>query len=201
MNKHQTQKARIRNLTQLAMLSAIIIILAFTPLGYLSYGGIEITFIAIPVVIGAILMGPCAGAILGGVFGFTSCLHPSAALFFSINPLFTIMLLFIPRILIGVFSGLIAKAFSKNSKRFVFGAPIAALTGAVTNTVFYMTLLCLLFGSSDIVQGWMNSLNTTNFFIFAITFVSFNAVIEALVTTVVGGAISLALIKALKIKQ
>ena len=65
-----TQKTR--RLVQLAILVAIMLILAFTPLGYLKVGAIEITFMTIPVVIGAILLGPPAGAFLGGVFGLTS---------------------------------------------------------------------------------------------------------------------------------
>lgn len=56
----------------MAILIAIILVMAFTPLGYLKTAGLEITFIQVPVIVGAILMGPTAGAILGGVFGLTS---------------------------------------------------------------------------------------------------------------------------------
>ena len=68
----QNKKNKTRKLTQMALLTAIILLMAFTPLGYLRTGVVEITFIMIPVVVGAILMGPGAGAILGGVFGLTS---------------------------------------------------------------------------------------------------------------------------------
>lgn len=53
-------------------LVAIILIMAFTPLGYIKTVGIEITLIVVPVAVGAVTLGPTAGAILGGVFGFAS---------------------------------------------------------------------------------------------------------------------------------
>lgn len=59
-------------MVQMAILIAIMIILAFTPLGYLKFGLIEITLMVIPVAVGAIVLGPLCGAILGGVFGITS---------------------------------------------------------------------------------------------------------------------------------
>lgn len=63
---------KTRKLVQMAILIAVMLILAFTPLGYLKVGAIEITFMTIPVVVGAIILGPAAGAVLGGVFGLTS---------------------------------------------------------------------------------------------------------------------------------
>ena len=59
-------------LTRLGILSAIIIIMAFTPLGYLKIGPLSITFLTVPVILGAMLLGPLNGAILGAVFGLTS---------------------------------------------------------------------------------------------------------------------------------
>ena len=59
-------------MAQMAILIAIVLIMAFTPLGYLKTAGLEISLITIPVAIGAMVIGPGAGAVLGAVFGFTS---------------------------------------------------------------------------------------------------------------------------------
>lgn len=59
-------------MVQMAILVAIMLIFAYTPLGYLKAGPIEITFMVLPVAIGAIILGPAVGAILGGIFGVTS---------------------------------------------------------------------------------------------------------------------------------
>ena len=59
-------------LVQLALLVAVELVMTYTPLGYLHVGPLSITFLMVPVVLGSILAGPSAGALLGGVFGLTS---------------------------------------------------------------------------------------------------------------------------------
>ena len=63
MNK---KKFSTKFLVEMALLVAIILIMAFTPLGYIKTAGIEITLIVVPVAVGAVTLGPAAGAILGG---------------------------------------------------------------------------------------------------------------------------------------
>ncbi|HBN84937.1 MAG TPA: ECF transporter S component, partial [Clostridiales bacterium] len=57
-NTNNTSRSKTLRLTQLGILSAIIIIMAFTPLGYLRIGPLSITFLTVPVIIGAMLLGP-----------------------------------------------------------------------------------------------------------------------------------------------
>lgn len=106
--------AKTGRMVQLAILTAIILLMAFTPIGYLHFGIIEITLIMIPVIIGAIVLGPGAGAFLGGMFGLTSfiqCFGMSAfgAALLSIQPVLTFLVCMIPRILMGWLCGLIFK--------------------------------------------------------------------------------------------
>ena len=65
MNK---KKFSTKFLVEMALLVAIILIMAFTPLGYIKTAGIEITLIVVPVAVGAVTLGPAAGAILGGIW-------------------------------------------------------------------------------------------------------------------------------------
>ena len=98
-----------RRLVRMAVLVAIIFLLAFTPLGYLVIGPIAATTIQMPVIIGAVLMGPTAGAILGGFFGLSALLKvitmPGADLFattiMTYSPFLYIVIAMIPRILMG----------------------------------------------------------------------------------------------------
>ena len=62
----------VRRMAALALLIAIIVVMSYTPLGYLQIGPIQMSLLTIPVAIGAVVMGPTDGAILGGVFGLTS---------------------------------------------------------------------------------------------------------------------------------
>ena len=59
---------RTRTLTTLGILTAIILVMSFTPLGYIKTLGLEITLLHIPVILGAALTGPVGGMVLGGVF-------------------------------------------------------------------------------------------------------------------------------------
>ena len=64
---------KIRRMVLLAMFSAIIVLLGITPLGLIPITPLmKATTLHIPVIIGAILLGPADGAILGGVFGIMS---------------------------------------------------------------------------------------------------------------------------------
>ncbi len=65
-------RTNVRWLTQLALLVAILLVLNYTPLGYLQIGPLSASLLTVPVAIGAMTMSPTAGAILGGVFGATS---------------------------------------------------------------------------------------------------------------------------------
>ena len=68
MNKKFTTS----QITLLGLMIAILLLMAYTPLGYLNIGPLAITFNIIPVAISAITMGPVGGAIAGAVFGLTS---------------------------------------------------------------------------------------------------------------------------------
>ena len=67
MNKKFTTS----QITLLGLMIAILLLMAYTPLGYLNIGPLAITFNIIPVAISAITMGPVGGAIAGAVFGLT----------------------------------------------------------------------------------------------------------------------------------
>ena len=76
MNK---RKKDTRWLTSVALMAAIVILLANTPLGMIYLPLIKATTVHIPVILGAILLGPLAGAILGGVFGICSLISKNKA--------------------------------------------------------------------------------------------------------------------------
>ena len=152
-------KFNVKQLTLLAMLVAVLLLMAFTPLGYLNIGLLAITFNVIPVAIGAIALGPAGGLIAGSVFGLTSFLQcigigglsPLGSTLFSINPFFTIVLCFVPRMLDGFLLGYIFRIvgrFNRTAACFVTG-----FFAAFLNTAFYMSALVLLFGRTEYLQG------------------------------------------------
>ena len=98
--------SKVRETALTAVLAAIILLMAFTPLGYLRIGPMSITLLVIPVVIGGITLGPVRGGLLGAVFGATSLAQCfmgdiSGAAMFAANAAGTVIACFVPRILPG----------------------------------------------------------------------------------------------------
>ena len=69
---NNTHASRTRYLVELALMVTIIFVMAFTPLGYFRTLGLSITFLTVPVAVGAMILGPLGGAICGLAFGITS---------------------------------------------------------------------------------------------------------------------------------
>ncbi len=197
-NTNNTSRSKTLRLTQLGILSAIIIIMAFTPLGYLRIGPLSITFLTVPVIIGAMLLGPTVGAILGAVFGLTSfaqCFGMDAfgSMLLSINPFYTFIMTMLPRILIGVVSGNLMIRFEKKKTNQTLGYTVTALTGVLTNTVFFVGLLLLLFGNTEYIQSFGE-----NTIAILGVLVSTNAIVEIIVCTLVITALMKAIRVAVK---
>lgn len=182
---NNTNRSKALHLTQLAVLSAIIIVMAFTPLGYFKTPALSITFLTIPVVLGAILLGPFDGAILGAVFGATSfiqCfgLDAFGTTLFNLNPAFTFIMCFVPRILIGFTSGYLLKGLEKIHTNQIVSYALSALAGALTNTVLFVGFLLLLFGQTDFIRSFGPNIPA----IIGVL-VTLNALVEAIVCTVI----------------
>jgi len=190
-------RSKTLHLVQLALFSAIIVLMAFTPLGYLKIGPLSITFLTIPVVLGAIVFGPLDGAILGAVFGATSfaqCfgLDAFGTTLLALNPGFTFTLCFLPRILIGIVSGYLAKWLEKVRANQTVAYALSSLAGALTNTVFFVGLLLLFFGQTDFIRSFGNGIAA----IIGVL-VTTNSLIEAIVCTVIGTILA----KTIKIRE
>lgn len=193
------RRERTLFLVETAMLTAIIIIMAFTPLGFLKSGVVEITFLAVPVAVGAVMMGWKGGLILGTVFGlvsFAQCFGMSALGVFlmGINPFLTFVVCVIPRMLTGFLTGLIFELVSKYDKKGSVGTCIvASLLCPIFNTLFFVSAFSLCFGMNPEVLNFFGESSLLGIITVLLTF---NALIEAGVCAVIGTAVSKALLVA-----
>lgn len=191
-----------RSMVELALMSAIIIVMAMTPLGYLRTPVLSITLLTIPVAVGSIILGPKGGAFLGAVFGATSFAQALSgagmtAILLQTNPLGVLFLCFVPRILEGFLCGLIAKYTRKTRfKKAAFY--IAGISCPVLNTILFMGTVVVLFYQTEYIQTLVNTLGVTNPFTFIIALVGIQGLIEAIVCGVISGTVSLTLAKVLK---
>ena len=192
------KKFSTKFLVEMALLVAIILIMAFTPLGYIKTAGIEITLIVVPVAVGAVTLGPAAGVF--GLASFLRCfgLNAFGAMLLSINP-FLAFLLYVPtRILTGWLTGLIYQGIRKTKIPSNVSITIANLCCPLLNTTFFMSMLVFGFYQTEYIQSFVQMLGVSNPFLFVIAFVGINGLVEAVVCFIVGTAISAALKKALK---
>ena len=152
------KKRDTRWMVCVALMAAIVIVLANTPLGMIQLPVIKATTVHIPVILGAVLLGPLAGGILGGVFGICSLISNTMAptlLSFAFSPFMSttgrpgvLKALWISvgcRILIGVVSGWLWKLFEKVHLNQTIALPITGFVGAMVNTVTVMGSIYLLF--------------------------------------------------------
>ncbi|MBQ8802831.1 MAG: ECF transporter S component [Tyzzerella sp.] len=158
----KTKKHDTRWMVSVALMAAIVIVLANTPLGMIQLPIIKATTVHIPVIIGAILLGPLAGGILGFVFGVCSLISNTMAptlLSFAFSPFMSttgisgaakaIWISVGCRILIGIAAGwlwILFKKWNMNRK----GLQIIALTvtgflGSMVNTITVMGSIYILF--------------------------------------------------------
>lgn len=190
-------KTKTLKLVELGVLLALMLIMAFTPLGYLKVGVLEITFMTVPVIIGAIVLGPAAGALLGGFFGLTSflqCFGMSAfgTVLLGINPLLTFLVCFLPRLLMGWITGLIFRGLIRVDKTRTISYGVTGLCGALLNTLLFMTALMVCFGATEYIQTMQAGMPLLSFLV---AFVGINGLVEAIVCFILSAAVAKAVDK------
>ena len=201
-------KKEIKELVLTALFSAIIIIMAFTPLGYIPLGIINATIIQIPVIIGALFCGPKQGAFLGFLFGFTSFLKntimPATLSAFVFSPvlaaemfgakgvLYSTFICFVPRILVGVLPYFIYKGMKNVSKWKTVNFAVAGVIGAFTNTFLVMGSIYVLYKDAYATAQGIDPAAVLGV-IGGI--IGFNGVIEAILSGVIVSAVGVVLNK------
>ena len=189
-------------MVKLALMTAIIFVMAFTPLGYFHTPGLDITFLTVPVAVGAVILGPKGGAVCGLAFGITSLMQAFmgtstfSAMLLNINPFGTAFICLVPRVLEGWLCGLVYVGVRKISKNGAYFA--ASLACPLMNTLFFMSSLVLFFYHTEYIQGFVQTLGVKNPLMFVIAFVGVQGLIEAAACFLIASAVSRTLAAALK---
>lgn len=194
------KKIKTKDIVMMAIITALIAVFTLTPIGSIPVGALVITLNVIPIAIAALAMGPTGGAIAGGIFGVLSYLQcfgvgvasSFGAVLVGINPFFTFIVCFVPRVLDGFLAGLVFKGVSRKANPY-FASALTGLCTALFNTVLFMGTLMLLFGNTDYIKERQGTMNV---FLFICAFVGINAVVEMAVSTIITGGVGSALIHA-----
>ena len=177
--------SKTRQLTQLSLLIALEAVMAFTPLGFIMIPPISITILHIPVIIGAILMGPTYGGILGGAFGVLSMIK---ATFFAASPadlLFSpfasgapvqsAVMCIVPRILLGVAAALLNQLLRQVTKD-IAAMAVSSILATLLHSVMVLGAMWLFFQAMPLRDVF-------------VTVASLNCIVEMLAAGVVGTAV------------
>lgn len=206
-----TQKDKVRYMTQISLLAAVMLVLMLTGIGYIPIGPIRATTMHIPVIIGGILLGPLAGGILGGVFGVTSVIQNTItptitsfvfSPFYSVGEhsgnLWSLVIAIVPRVLIGVAAALIYRLVSDGKARRALGCAVAGVAASMTNTLLVMGGIYIFFGRS---YAEAKGMPYDALFSALAAIVGVNGVIEALVAGAISFAVCRPLMAIMKRRQ
>lgn len=185
---------KIYRMTGLALLAAVVVVLQLLA-GMVTIGTFSITLTLIPIVVGAAMFGPSAGAILGTVFGcvvYISCVNGTdygGNMIFSANPFLCALVCIGKGMLSGLCAGLTYRCVAKHAKSLV-GVYLAALLAAIVAPVVNSGVFCLgmLLFFQDTLRFWAAGSELFNYIIFGLTGVNF--LIELGVNLVLSPAIS-----------
>lgn len=189
-----------------AILIGLICFMTFSGLGFITLGPIKLTVLTLPVAIGAVILGPRAGFILGTAFGivsFITCFttDPFGGVLVGVNAFYMFIVCVIPRIICGFVPAYIFRFLNKFDKTQVFSSAVSCLLTALLNTLLFLSFLWVFFANefftNQNIIGMLGG-QIENIIVLFATIAGTNAIIEAITGLVLGSAICKALIATTK---
>ena len=150
------KNGKIARMAGIALLMAMIVVMQFIGGMIPPVGGFSISLVLIPIVLGAAIYGPKAGAILGGTFGvivIINCItgaDPGGAMVFQANPILCIIVVLAKGILAGFAAGTVYQAVKGFNS--YLAMVLAAIVCPVVNTGTFVVCMYLFF--IDILSAW-----------------------------------------------
>ena len=205
------RKRDTRWMVGVALMAAIVILLANTPLGMIPLPVTKATTVHVPVILGSIVLGPLAGGILGCVFGICSLISNTIApslTSFAFSPFMSttglmgaVKALWISvgcRTLIGIVSGWLWIILKKVKLSNSIALPVVGFVGSMCNTVFVMGSIYFL-----LAEQYAQAKNVGVSAVMGLIMgtVAVNGIPEAFVALILVTAIGLALLKIFKKDQ
>ncbi|MGM9627765.1 MAG: ECF transporter S component [Faecousia sp.] len=197
------KKLDTRYMATLAMLCGVLLVMGITGIGFIPFPVIKATTMHIPVILGAVLLGPSAGGVLGGVFGLCSIWVNTTSpglLSFAFSPFMTteglpgvVKSLWIAlgcRILFGIIAGWLWKLLKKILKQDYAALPVTAAVSTLCHTILVMGSIYFL-----LAQQYAEAKNVAITAVFGLVMGTVTAsgipeaIIAAILVTVIGKAL------------
>lgn len=194
-------------LTQLSLLVAVILLMKLTGLSSIPIGPLNMTLTMVPIGIGAMLLGPSAGALLGTVYGLSSFYDAATGasvmtgIFFQNSPLHTFVLCVVMRAVVGAVSGFLFQCIQRIDRTNTVCCYIGGLVTPLLNTALFMGYLVLVFYRTDYVQERIQVLGAETPLQFVLFSVGIQGLVEALTGMLVSGSAVKAIDAAVHLQQ
>lgn len=169
------KNAKIQRMVGIALLMALVIVLQFLGGILTTASGFSISLVLIPIVLGAAVYGPSAGAILGGTFGvivYINCVTGAdmgGAMVFQANPVLCFLVVMAKGILAGLAAGGVYKLLSGRNK--YIAMLCAAIVCPVVNTGTFIACMLLFF--IDVLQAWAEGGNLVGYILTGLVLANF----------------------------
>jgi len=166
---------KIKRLVSIALLMALVFVMQMLTGIIPPVGGFSISLVLIPIVLGAALYGPVAGAILGATFGaivFINCItgaDPGGAMVLQANPVLCFVVVLSKGILAGLASGFVYKILS--DKNPYLAIICAAIVCPVVNTGVFV--VCMLLFFIDVLSAWAGGGNIVGYILTGLILANF----------------------------
>lgn len=190
------KKQKLTRLVLCSLFAALIVVLTFTPLGYITIGpAIAITTIHLVTILGASILGIKEGTFLGAFWGILCVIkafqEPIPANIPFQNPMISV----VPRIFVGLVTALVVTGLFKTKIKKPIALGIGAIAGTLTNTILVITALNVFNGFETITLGVTTTLNAI-----ISTLIGVNGIIELVAAVILVPSIYMATEKYLKNK-
>ena len=194
----------LKRFVLLALFIAIELVFRLLGLGRVPVGPLNMSFLTVPIAVGAMLLGPAEGMVLGTVFGLCSLWDAISgaggmtAMLFGISAVHTVILCVVTRALMGLLTGLIFKVMHRADRTKTISYFAGAFCAPFLNTLLFMGYIILAFYQTDYIQSLAAAKGAANPFMFIVLLVGLQGLIEMLVCTVTAGAVAKGVAKAIR---
>ena len=204
MEQKVKRQVNVRYITELGLFIGVILLMKLTGLSSIPVGPLVMTFTMIPIAVGAMLLGPLAGTILGAFYGLLSLYDAitgkslMTAAFFAVSPFMTVLLCIGTRALVGYLTGLLFRVFQKIDRHRIWSYFAGGLLAPMLNTICFMGFIVLFFYHTEFVQNLAAKKGAVNPLMFVVLVVGVQGLIEWATGLVIGGGVAKGVAIALK---
>ena len=159
------QNKSIMKMVGIAFMMALVVVMQGLTGMIPPIGGFSISLVLIPIVLGAAVYGPLAGALLGATFGtivYINCVtgvDPGGAMVFQANPVLCFLVVMGKGILAGFISGMVYKLLKDKNAYIAMMA--AAIVCPIVNTGVFVACMFLFF--IDVLAAWAGGANIVGY--------------------------------------